>query len=205
MRRFHFDDEFTDVAIVNNVNNEKTIASNPPIIHTKFHVNMIKTHFQDKYDDDYDGGAIHIRGQWILKRTTYRLIIFIVFMVSIMFSLYSFFPAQDVKSAYNYPIKEMDKNGIIFAESDYKIITDKDINKLKSNHPNDFKEVLQWAINEIYARKGFQFGNNQYLEFYSQFDWYKPQKISQKSFLKNLNYYEMKNINKLAQIRNSFK
>ncbi len=35
-------------------------------------------------------------------------------------------------------------------------------------------EQLRYAINEMYARKGFAFGGKEFFEIFSKFDWYEP-------------------------------
>ncbi len=64
------------------------------------------------------------------------------------------------------------------------------------------EELLQLAINEIYARHGLKFPENkEYEEYFEQFEWYKPRyKLSQfKSSW--LNDYEQANVDALAYYR----
>lgn len=56
---------------------------------------------------------------------------------------------------------------LIFPNSDTQKITTAEMDaKLKS------RSDLRLAINEIYARHGYLFSNEEYLEYFNQFDWY---------------------------------
>ena len=64
-------------------------------------------------------------------------------------------------------------------------------------------EEIRYAINEIWARHGYIFENNDMLRYYQQFSWYKP-KISKSSWNDGkgyLNQIETENINRLAKER----
>ena len=68
----------------------------------------------------------------------------------------------------------VDSNGFIFPDSSTSLITQEQMSaKLKE------KSDLRLAINEIYARHGYQFSNEQYQNYYQQFDWYN--KLSKES------------------------
>ncbi len=61
-----------------------------------------------------------------------------------------------------------DANGFLFPNSDTQAITDEEMTaKLTDN------DACRHAINEIYARHGYQFSNAEILAYFNQFDWYK--------------------------------
>lgn len=61
-----------------------------------------------------------------------------------------------------------DANGFLFPESSTKAITDEEMTaKLTDNN------ACRHAINEIYARHGYQFTNAEIFAYFNQFDWYK--------------------------------
>lgn len=56
----------------------------------------------------------------------------------------------------------------VFPNSDKELLTDVQIaEKVKD------KSTLRYAINEIYARHGYQFSTEEYSNYFGQFDWYK--------------------------------
>ncbi|EGG80887.1 hypothetical protein HMPREF9477_01923 [Lachnospiraceae bacterium 2_1_46FAA] len=57
---------------------------------------------------------------------------------------------------------------LVFPDSDKTLLTDEMINE----KVND-KQTLRLAINEIYARHGYQFTSEEYINHFNQFDWYK--------------------------------
>ncbi len=62
---------------------------------------------------------------------------------------------------------EAENNGFVFPDSGNMLITDAQMNeKLTSS------ELCRRAINEIYARRGYQFSNQEILAYFNQFSWY---------------------------------
>lgn len=61
-----------------------------------------------------------------------------------------------------------DANGFIFPESSTKAITNEQMAAKLINN-----DACRHAINEIYARHGYQFTNQEILAYFNQFDWYK--------------------------------
>ena len=57
---------------------------------------------------------------------------------------------------------------LVFPDSDKTLLTDEMINE----KVND-KQTLRLAINEIYARHGYQFTSEESINHFNQFDWYK--------------------------------
>lgn len=91
--------------------------------------------------------------------------------------------------------------GNIFAESNEKYLTVKDVVQVLKELPEDVqsKEVLRLAINEIYARKGYDFSATAYENYFSRTDWY--QEIEKRDITEEmLNTYEKSNIDLLISI-----
>ena len=91
-------------------------------------------------------------------------------------------------------------DGFIFPDSDREEIPDEKIKALSD-------EELRMAINEIWARHGYIFRNQDILDYYRQFDWYE-EKIPADEWDKNgqeeyLNDVELHNIKKLTDERES--
>lgn len=57
---------------------------------------------------------------------------------------------------------------LVFPDSDKTLLTDEMINEKVQD-----KQTLRLAINEIYARHGYQFTSEEYTNHFNQFDWYK--------------------------------
>lgn len=90
------------------------------------------------------------------------------------------------------------EDGIIFPNSSKEIIDDDKIEELSD-------EDLRFAINEIYARNGYIFRDNELREHFEQFDWYektvKPDDFSMNMF----NDVEKENVEKMQNERDSRK
>lgn len=69
---------------------------------------------------------------------------------------------------------EMDwhESGMLFPESSERRLDESDIQKLAQIDGHTEKELIRFAINEIYARHHYLFTNEKYLDFYSGYEWY---------------------------------
>ena len=61
-----------------------------------------------------------------------------------------------------------DSEGMIFPDSDTQKITEAQMKEKLTD-----SETTRLAINEIYARHGYEFTDPEYSDYYNQFDWYK--------------------------------
>ena len=92
--------------------------------------------------------------------------------------------------------EEIGEEGIIFPNSSEEIISESDIDALSD-------EELRYAINELYARHGYIFKDNELLSYYSQFDWYE-EKVKPGDFSTSLfNDVERKNVETMQKERDS--
>lgn len=88
------------------------------------------------------------------------------------------------------------ENGMIFPDSSTAEINSEDLKKLSD-------EELRYAVNEIYARHGYIFKDDQLRTYYEQYDWYKetvkPEDFSDSVF----NEVEKRNIQTLQRERDA--
>lgn len=85
-------------------------------------------------------------------------------------------------------------DGQIFPNSSDEYLSSSDVESLSSND-------IQEAINEIYARHGYKFNNDELTDYFSKYDWYHPT-ISSEDFSTNVfSDIERKNIELLSEYR----
>ncbi len=89
---------------------------------------------------------------------------------------------------------DVEESGIIFANSSEKVISKKDIKKLNNDE-------LQQAINEIYARRGYIFKDEEKVAYYEQYDWYVKEINADEFSIELFNDIERKNVEKLQKER----
>lgn len=96
-------------------------------------------------------------------------------------------------SKYTQPttVAETSEYGFIFSDSSSRKLTVADIAKLSDND-------IQYAINEIYARNGYIFKDEQLKIYYSSMPWYTP---NPNFSMSDLNSIENYNINLLTKYR----
>lgn len=104
----------------------------------------------------------------------------------------SFAPAIEIEDEE----KEVGEEGIIFPNSSEEIIAESDIDELSD-------EELRYAINELYARHGYIFKDDELRSYYNQFEWYE-EKVNPGDFSTNLfNDTEKKNAETMQKERDS--
>ena len=80
------------------------------------------------------------------------------------------------------------------------------VNRLaKVNEKVKDKQTLRLAINEIYARHGYQFTAEEYTNHFNQFDWYKnmPKEADMNKVSAGFSEIEKKNVEKLQAYSNT--
>lgn len=108
-----------------------------------------------------------------------------------------------------YGLQKMAKyyaeTGFIYPDSSQEYLNEIELNakylKLMKvlKEPDGIKRELRCAINEIYARKGYDFADTDHEDYFAEKDWYKPifgKQISEEE----LNVYEKANIDLLVKI-----
>lgn len=93
-------------------------------------------------------------------------------------------------------------NGFVFPQSSSKYITQEDLENLKSlayETEYTYRDLLNFSINEIYARHGYQFTTEKFDNFYNQYLWYSG--IDKKSTItwEMFNTYEQDNLKLLIK------
>ena len=104
--------------------------------------------------------------------------------------------------------EQEEKTGYTFAKADSEVLKEEDLRKIYDQEKL-IGEVspaysIRIAINEIYARKGYDFTGTAYENYFSQKSWYAPVKgkIVQES---EINQYEKENIDLLVKLEKNYK
>ncbi len=88
------------------------------------------------------------------------------------------------------------KDGVIFSNSSEELLNEENVKTLSDDD-------LRYAINELYARHGYIFNDDELKEYYGKFDWYK-QDIKTDDFSMDLfNDIEKVNVEMLQKERDS--
>lgn len=107
-------------------------------------------------------------------------------------------PADEIPAAE--PVPDFDENGMLFADSASRYLSKEEIERLQENPDYTYQQLLRYAVNEIYARKGYQFlEDGPYWSFYTQFEWYR-QTDKHAVTDEDLNEFEKANIDLLVDI-----
>lgn len=93
------------------------------------------------------------------------------------------------------------ENGFIFQNSSYALLATTDIENLRARENSDitFGDMLQYAINEIYARHGRRFTAAEYNNFYTKYEWYTP--TVNEVYWEEFNEFEKNNITLLLNVQ----
>lgn len=103
------------------------------------------------------------------------------------------------------PSSPLDNNGFIFCESSKRILSTEEIFKLKNNKSTNFKEILRFSINEIYARHGYKFKKGGKFDVhYSNFEWYLSIKKRNIIYWNEFNAIERENLKELILIEKQY-
>lgn len=97
------------------------------------------------------------------------------------------------------------ENGFIFQNSSYELLTNEDIENLRNREIAKgitFKAMLQYAINEIYARHGRRFTAEEYINFYTGYEWYTP--TVDEVCWAEFNEFEKSNITSLIDVQKKY-
>ena len=97
-----------------------------------------------------------------------------------------------------------EETGFIFVNSDFELITEEQIHKASEQFNIPESEVIQYAINELYARHHYRFNNTRWAEFYGQFDWYCGT-LSIEDARNEFNGVEIENLLILTRLRKLYK
>lgn len=98
-----------------------------------------------------------------------------------------------------------ESTGLVFPDSSERLLTDNEIMSLGGSDNQMKLDLVQHAINEIYARNGYDFKEKAWRDYYNQFDWYKSKGLSDKETVDRFNTVEHENVNKLRRIRDRLK
>ena len=97
----------------------------------------------------------------------------------------------------------LDTSGFVFPDSGDRLLTEADIAAIAASDTYTVKELLRFAVNEIYARNGYEFSTAFYREFYRQFDWYEGGLTAEQA-VAGFNRRERKNVDFLLSMEEQY-
>lgn len=95
------------------------------------------------------------------------------------------------------------ETGIVFPNISTEYLTEEDINELYNVNGYSTKEMFEYAINELYARKHYHFNMPSWSSYYKQFDWYHDYGYTAEYVVQHFNIYEKANFDLLTIARQS--
>lgn len=96
-------------------------------------------------------------------------------------------------------------NGCVFPDSSQRLLTEDDLSHLSCIQGYSKTALVQYAINEIYARNHYSFQNAEIRSFYESCSWYADYGYTAQEAVNCFNEYERINVNKLCNLREQFK
>lgn len=118
-----------------------------------------------------------------------------------------------VETGYAQPEREViqetmctsafESSGEVFPDSTERYLSDEEIAVLGRGNTPVKLQLVQQAINEIYARNGYEFQEKVWKDYYNQFSWYQNRGLSDAETKKRFNAVERENVEKLKRIRDS--
>lgn len=104
-------------------------------------------------------------------------------------------PNEEESDSYNL------KDGIMFPYSSSRYITEEDINNCQVEENKPLIDIIQYSINEIYARNGYDFHEKKWKEYYTQYSWYINKGYNDAETREHFNTFEEQNVQFLKAIR----
>lgn len=89
------------------------------------------------------------------------------------------------------------ETGIVFPDSSSRILSSGEINFLRYGYSESEEEMVQYAINEIYARNGYEFKTPYWANYYSRYSWYYNHGYTDQEARTRFNNVEKENMKKL--------
>ena len=115
----------------------------------------------------------------------------------------SVFPADNgpaSESADNY--LPTDADGCVFPDSSTRDLTDAEIADVAATACFTREQILQFAINEIYARNHYSFQLRFWQDYYASCAWYSDEGLNMEEACALFNCYEAANVHKLVLAQN---
>lgn len=122
--------------------------------------------------------------------------------------------ATDDSSKNNKSSDKKSKSKKNTSDSDYlcsysatRLLTDEDIEELKSTQYDDLpdgKDIIQMVINEMYARHGYEFNNEDIQAYFDSKEWYKDiekRNDNMDDIYKNMSDIERKNVDFISEYK----
>ncbi len=91
--------------------------------------------------------------------------------------------------------------GMMFPDSSKVLLTYDDIDKCDNKDRYSELEIIQHAINELYARKGYHFTDPEWYAYYSNYPWYVDRGLTGEETVEKFNKIELQNMKFLVENR----
>jgi len=91
------------------------------------------------------------------------------------------------------------QDGFIFPDSDKRYLTEDEIATIIGDKNHSREEIIQYAINELYARHHYSFQTETWNDYYSSFSWYTDEGLSMEEAKAQFNAYEDYNLKLLVK------
>lgn len=96
-----------------------------------------------------------------------------------------------------------ESTGEVFPDSSERYLTDDEIASLGGTNQPLKLQLIQYSINEVYARNGYAFQEKVWRDYYCQFSWYQDKGLDDVETRKRFNAVERENVGKMKRIRDS--
>ncbi len=94
-------------------------------------------------------------------------------------------------------------SGYIFPDTSTKLLTQMEIASIQGNERYSKEEMLQFAINELYARNHYEFQEKEFQVFYGSYSWYENYGYSAENAIAHFNNIEIENLDALVRYRDT--
>ena len=178
------------------------------------------TYRGNTYRVDYSTETIDTQGQWFICighheiKLKALLVILVIILCGVILYVFNNQKNQlmsekgNMVNQFDYPASvppdsaqsptRFSETGIVFPDSDKRFLTIQDVNELSLFTEYSEKELLRYAINELYARHGYSFTSTKYAEHYKKYGF--NSFTDAESAIADFNEYELANLTFLCGI-----
>ncbi len=127
------------------------------------------------------------------------LTVMVIFLVIVSIVFVPLVSTRNIKKSTE-KTEAFDNNGFVFSDSNTRSLTKTEVENLKKYTEYSYEDLINFSINEIYARQGGTFkSGGKFEQYYNQYSWYRN--IEKKEVTENmLNRFEKNNIDLLVKI-----
>lgn len=182
------------------------------------------TYQGNKYRIDYSEEKTSEGGQWVISFGFFEIklkrLLILCAVILVIFLLWKVYESQQTLpiaednslaspvdsssrtlTVSSQSLKRFAETGIVFPDSNERLLTIRDVDELSLISGYSEKELLRFAVNELYARHGYLFQTEKYAEHYNSygFEGYTDAETA----VSNFNEYELANLSFLCSIENA--